>query len=451
MSGFFIAGGNLAADAPCYVERQADSELLTALLAGEFCFVLDTRQVGKSSLMVRTAARLRREGVRVALLDLTGIGQNVSPEQWYDGLQLQLGAVLGLEDELEVAAEQHARLGPAQRFFAVVRAAVQAAEAPLVLFIDELDAVRSLPFPTDEFFAGVRACYNRRTELPELERLTFCLVGSATPDSLVRDARVTPFNIGRRIEPTDFTPLEARALEAGFGEVGLHTVERILYWTSGHPYLTQRVCQAVAEVGEGDPGTVDRAVARLFFHEGAREEESNLSFVQRRLLEGGDDVTALLELYRRVRRHEIQEEPGSPLVAVLKLSGIVRGVRGRLRVRNRIYAQVFDAAWLGRSLPQAERQRQRRAFYRGLLPTAAVGLLGLIATGVLAVRARHAEQEAQHREQQWKRLLETLANERATTESADAALRQLAEDRLQAALKENEQLKRQLKSTPPPQ
>ena len=165
-------------------------------------------------------------------------------------------------------------------------------------------------------------------------------------DSLVRDARVTPFNIGQRIEPTDFTLLEARPLAAGFGEGGMHAIERILYWSDGHPYLTQRLCQAVAEVGRCDNGAVDRAVARLFFHESAREEETNLSFVQRRLLEGGDDVTALLELYRRTRRREVKEEAGSPLVAILKLSGIVRSVRGQLRVRNRIYARVFDEAWI---------------------------------------------------------------------------------------------------------
>ena len=33
----------------------------------------------------------------------------------------------------------------------------------VVIFVDEIDAVRSLPFSTDEFFAGIREFYNRRT------------------------------------------------------------------------------------------------------------------------------------------------------------------------------------------------------------------------------------------------------------------------------------------------
>ena len=42
--------------------------------AGEFCYVLTARQMGKSSLMIRTALRLKEQGVRTAIIDLTKIG-----------------------------------------------------------------------------------------------------------------------------------------------------------------------------------------------------------------------------------------------------------------------------------------------------------------------------------------------------------------------------------------
>src|SRR5437763_10106524 len=87
----------------------------------------------------------------------------------------------------------------------------------LVIFIDEIDTVRSLPFSTDEFFAAIRECHNRRTQDPEFERLTFCLLGVATPSDLIQDTRTTPFNIGTRIELTDFTAAEAAPLAEGLG------------------------------------------------------------------------------------------------------------------------------------------------------------------------------------------------------------------------------------------
>ena len=119
--GFYVTGGTLRHDSPSYVERQADKDLLDGLLKGEFCYVLTSRQMGKSSLMVRTATKLREKGIHVIALDLTAIGQNLTPEQWYDGMMLRMGGQLRLQDELEDFWYDHLRLSPVQRFFSALR------------------------------------------------------------------------------------------------------------------------------------------------------------------------------------------------------------------------------------------------------------------------------------------------------------------------------------------
>ena len=93
-ASFFITGGTVPPDAPCYVTRKADADLFAVLQSGEFCYVLDTRQVGKSSLMARTAERLRDQDIRVALLDLTALGKESNPENWYYGLLELIGQEL---------------------------------------------------------------------------------------------------------------------------------------------------------------------------------------------------------------------------------------------------------------------------------------------------------------------------------------------------------------------
>jgi hypothetical protein len=172
-SPFYVAGGTLSRDALSYVTRQADRQLYDDLSQSHFSYLLTARQMGKSSLMVRTASRLRDEGAGVVVLDLTAIGLNLTAEQWYEGLLTQIGQQLNLEGELEEFWDGHTGLGPLQRWMqALMRVVLPRYPGRVEIFIDEIDAVRSLPFSTDEFFAGLREFYNRRTEDPELERLS---------------------------------------------------------------------------------------------------------------------------------------------------------------------------------------------------------------------------------------------------------------------------------------
>src|SRR5207302_2958635 len=123
---------------------------------------------------------------------------------------------------------------------------------------------------------------------------------------------------------------------------------RVLEWTGGHPYLTQRLCQAVADdPAVADPAGVNRQCEALFLSPQAQERDDNLLFVRERLLKSEADRASLLDLYGQVRSGKrVRPDDTNRLVDLLRLSGIARLAEGRLRVRNRIYERVFDREWI---------------------------------------------------------------------------------------------------------
>lgn len=363
----YTVGGTVQAGAGIYLDRAVDAQLLALCRAGEFAYVLAPRQVGKSSLMVRTAEHLTAEGVRTALVDLTKIGTTPTSEEWYYGLLDEIQRRLKLKTRFDSWWEAHLALGPTQRltrFF--VDVVLQEIPGPLVVFIDEIDTTLNLPF-TDDLYAAIRSFYDERAQTPAFQRLSFVLIGVAAPGDLIRDPQRTPFNIGRRVEISDFTLEEALPLTQGWhlpDAQARQVLRWALDWTGGHPYLTQRLCQAIAVADPGiwSTAAVD-AVARQTFLGSQSDQDNNLQFVRDMLIKHTPDVVATLTTYEEIWRDRwpVRDDEQSAIKTHLKLSGIVRREQGVLRVRNRIYHMVFDHHWVQEHLPIKWGERLRRA------------------------------------------------------------------------------------------
>lgn len=221
----------------------------------------------------------------------------------------------------------------------------------VVIFVDEIDSTLSLEF-TDDFFAAIRYLYNARATIPDYQRLSFVLIGVATPSDLISDPHRTPFNIGQRVDLTDFTFEEALPLADGLGlqpDAEKQVLKWVLNWTGGHPYLTQRLCRTIAEQyrSHWSEKDVETAVASTFFGK-MSEQDNNLQFIRDMLTKRAPDRLKVMAAYREIRlsRRPVRDDEQSLIKNHLKLSGIVRRDNGRLEVRNDIYKNVFDRRWL---------------------------------------------------------------------------------------------------------
>ena len=400
-SRFFYTGGALPPEAPSYIRRSADDHLLERLQRGDYCYVLVSRQMGKSSLMVHTLTRLVQQNITAVMVDLNSIGDDTTQEQWYYSLTEQLSGQLGLNEEVDAFWDRSEGRTALQKWVGALEQMLRLhSDRSLVIFIDEIDQVRSLPFRTDEFFAAIRSFHNRRAMDPNFKRLTFCLIGVALPSDLIEDPRITPFNIAERIDLSDFTEEQVLALKAGLQRDEIQDellLQRVFYWTSGHPYLTQRLCRAIVEDSSVQTAQeVDALCGRLFFGADAATPDDNINLVSARLLHGDPDVAGLLTLYQRISQGKsVRYDRANRLIDILVLAGAVRSVGGNLHIRNRIYGHVFDAKWISDNTPDPEKRRLKEARRKGRLQVAAIALPIVILLSTLTTLAVFYARQAQ--------------------------------------------------------
>ena len=375
---YYQVGGSLTNNAPNYVKRQADDDFYNGLKAGEFCYVLNSRQMGKSSLQVRTIQRLRSEGIACAAIDISEIGnRGVTPEQWYAGLLRILENNFNLSDVVNVRTWWRDRnfLAPVQRLSEFIETVLLAnISSNIVIFIDEIDSILALDFPADDFLALIRSCYNKRANNSEFDRLTWALLGVASPTDLCRDKNAsinTPFNIGKAIELTGFDETEAQPLAAGLAELtdsSQEVLREVLYWTGGQPFLTQKLCKLLLENPQlipnlpqgGQGGTAPtfggekdkiytakewvEKVVRLKIVENWESQDvpEHLSTIRDRLFRENQRIVRRLGLYKQILEQVEIVPDGSPEQMELRLSGLIVKQGDKLTLSNPIYQAVFN-------------------------------------------------------------------------------------------------------------
>jgi len=354
---YYRVGGSLPHYIPSYVKRQADEELYQGLKNGDFCCVFNSRQMGKSSLRVKTRQKLEQEGIRCTSIDMTTVGSSESTaEKFYAGITYELWS--GFFNDVSGFFpwwESQKVLPPLQRLSQFIeKELLEKFSEKVVIFIDEIDNLMNREVK-DEFLGFIRACYDHRADKQQYKRVTFCLLGVVTPSDL-KDRTGVPFNIGRTIELTGFNFQEAeKSLTPGLAEkvdAPESVLAEILDWTGGQPFLTQKLCKLIVEKSENRQPNIENLVRSYIIEnwEFYDEPEHLRTIKNRLLLIDSKVVYRRLEIYRQIlQKYQIVADDHPDQIA-LRLSGLVVKHQGKLKVCNYIYESIFNLDWIEKNL-----------------------------------------------------------------------------------------------------
>jgi len=348
---FYQVKGALPANAPSYIKRDADDILYNALIAHQYCYVLNYRQIGKSSLKNSCAKRLEEIGHHCIHIDLTQIGsKDIAVEQWYFSFMHIIVRSLELSEQTFIKYWLNENLTVVSRVALIIENMILTEiENNITIFVDEIDFILSInKFNTDNFFAMIRRFYNLRGEDKRYNRLTFVLLGVASARDLMQDSSRTPFNIAENIKISQLQLEQSYPLTKGLNDQILdkrEILKKVFEYTSGTSFLTQKILDHIAKHPIKSLEEVENIVDILFIQEGFNE--INLSNIQERIIKNKTHNVKMLYIIEKILNGEKIETNGRRQTYIyLKLSGLIKKESNYLVYNNLIYKKIFNEEWL---------------------------------------------------------------------------------------------------------
>lgn len=246
--------GTMLPNSRYYIQRKADLECLSTLMAGPSTIcLLGPRQTGKSSLIVRLARELQDTAqIPTAYIDL----QQFIAEQLKDSGAFcrefcrALSRAVYLEDSVadfwarpdNLPASDIARC----RWY-ITDHILPNLDGRLLMALDGLERLLGSSF-SEDFFRMFRVFHDERAMRPLMGKLSFLLSVSTDPRYLINDRQGSPFNVAQHIRVEHFTREQLRQLTELYGlTLSPEQLDRLFTSLGGHPFLTRLALHKIAE------------------------------------------------------------------------------------------------------------------------------------------------------------------------------------------------------------
>jgi hypothetical protein len=325
--------GTMDLESRFYVAREKTDAIAldTIRRQGVTITIKGPRQMGKSSLLIRTMAAARDAGKRVAFLDFQLFNKAALTD--VDLFFRQFCA--WLTDELELADRVEefwsSPLGNSQRCTRYMqRYVLKELGSPLVLAMDEVECVFDTDFRSD-FFSMLRSWHNNRATTPIWKQLDLALVTSTEPYQLIENLNQSPFNVGQVIELSDFSAEQVADLLGRHGSpLSAPEGQQLMELLGGHPFLVRRALYLVA--------SGQLTVAELF--ETAVEDRGPFGdHLRYHLFRMNAKPELIAGMLQAIRQQSCLDER---VFFRLRGAGLVRRERQAVVPRCRLYAAYFQ-------------------------------------------------------------------------------------------------------------
>jgi len=382
--------GAMPLESPYYIQRPSDRlGLATIQNQGITLSITGTRQVGKTSLLVRLMDAAQNQGKQVVSLDFQGWEKEAlrETELFYRRFCAQLSAKLGLPDRVEACWNKYGGGGSSfccSRYVQdyLLAEVIKGGATGLVLALDEVETLIDAPFRS-EFFGLIRSWHNARAAEPDMKALGLILVSSTEPYQLIEDLNQSPFNVGTELKLEDFTLAETEQLNAAY-QHPLQTEElaELYKRVGGHPYLTAQVLAQVAS----------NQVSRMQLWQTAHQEQgvfgSHLVYHRLRL----EKRSELLGGMQSIAQGKAKQVPKDVAIR-LEMAGLVKPSPNGYVPRCGIYELYFRDLGANSSetaptdSPQTQERPSKPVGRNPLLDTLFFMLFGILALVTMAVLA----------------------------------------------------------------
>ena len=241
--------GLVPLDSPFYMERlPIETDCYeTVVRPGSLIRIKAPRQLGKTSLLVRTLAHAKSQGFETVRLSFQTSDNDTLNDldeflQWFC---CSVTEELELEDRLaDYWKGARGIVRRCQRYFE--RYLLTELDKPLVLGLDEVDQVFEHPQIATDFFGMLRVWHEEGKTNPIWRKLQLVIVHSKevyVPLSINR----SPFNVGLPIELRELNEDEIEALITRHQlSLTAHQKQQLVELVGGHPYLLRAALYQLA-------------------------------------------------------------------------------------------------------------------------------------------------------------------------------------------------------------